>query len=151
MKKARMILLIASVIMILVGTIGVIVVSNRELDRELVDMNNGYVDMWRRVVWASEGTWTITEEDRKEWPTIDRMVAEASANPELKEKIRNEYLPDSEKDLDQAWDEYHQESSAKRTGIDNGCWIIFIGAVLFLAWLAWTRLEVRKGRKAVAA
>lgn len=132
-----MILLIVSVLLIGFGVTGLIVVSNRKNDRNIVDRNTDYRDMLRRVLWASEGTWQIDEYDRAKWPEIDQMVMKARVDPETRERIRNDWLPGAERNLQDAWDVYHRTQDGIRTGVNNGAIIVTAGGVLFVVWVIW--------------
>ena len=149
MKKARTILLIVSIVVIAFGTAGLIVTSNREIDREGVDMMTDYRDEWQRILWAAEGTWEISDQDRAKWPDIDKLVREARMDPDVREKIKNDYLPWTEKELDNEWDQYNDEKRGKNNGVNNGTYVIAVGVLLFAAWAIWTRRTVRKSSPAV--
>ena len=150
MKRARMILLILSVIVLIYGVAGLIVVSNREPDRHFINMHTDQRDMWQRALWASEGTWRISESDRNKWPEIDQIALEAKLYPDIKERIRNDYLPSAEADLQKAWDRYHDEKEANRYGSNNAIILIISGALAFGVCLLWFR-HTAKSRKAAVA
>lgn len=151
MKKVRMILLIMSIAVILFGTVGLIVVSNRQIDRTMLNRAKDYRDMWQQVLWAADGKCSIDENEREKWPMIDQMVWEATVYPETRKRIENDYLPDAEAELDIARNSYHEDMSVRQTGTDNGIIIIIAGAMLFVIWIIWTRRIAKKTQNKVAS
>ena len=150
MKRARMILLILSVIVLIYGVAGLIVVSNREPDRHLVDMHTDQRDMWQRALWASEGTWRISESDRNKWPEIDQIALEAKIYPDVKERIRNNYLPSAEMHLQDAWNRFDDEQHAHNRGVNVGTILVIGGALLFLVSILRIRRVARRDKTAVS-